>query len=75
MPELLVGSYDGAEICDLVGLYMLNVLINEFGKERVGLYRDDALVLIKGKSGRIADKVRKKLYTIRKVQLEDHGPK
>jgi hypothetical protein len=56
--------YDGAEICDLVGLYMLNVLTNEFGKERVGLYRDDGLVLIKGKSGRIADKVRKKLHTL-----------
>jgi hypothetical protein len=62
MPELLVGSYDGAEICDLVGFYMLNALINEFGKERVGLYRDDALVLIKGKSGRIADKVRKVIH-------------
>jgi hypothetical protein len=43
---------------------MLNVLTNEFGKERVGLYRDDGLVLIKGKSGRIADKVRKKLHTL-----------
>jgi hypothetical protein len=57
-----MGSYDGAETCDLVGLYMLNVLTNEFGKER--LYRDDGLVLIKGKSGRIADKVRKKLHTL-----------
>jgi hypothetical protein len=59
-----MGSYDGAEICDLVGLYMLNVLTNEFEKERVGLYRDDGLVFIKGKSGRIADKVRKKLHTL-----------
>ena len=62
--DVTMGSYDGAEICNLVGLYMLNVLTNEFGKERVGLYRDDGLVLIKGKSGRIADKVRKKLHTL-----------
>ena len=59
-----MGSYDGAEICDLVVLYMLNVLTNEFGKERVGLYQDDGLVLMKGKSRRIADKVRKKLHTL-----------
>jgi hypothetical protein len=50
--DVTMGSYDGAEICDLVGLYMLNVRTNEFGKKRVGLYRDDGLVLIKGKSGR-----------------------
>ena len=62
--DVTMGSYDGAEICDLVGLYMLNVLTNEFEKERVGLYRDDGLVLIKGKSERIADKVRKKLHTL-----------
>ena len=62
-------------MCDLVGLYMLNVLTNEFGKERVGLYRDDGLVLIKGKSGRIADKARKKIaHIIRTVQLENHRP-
>ena len=62
--DVMMCSYDGAEICDLAGLYILNVLTNEFGKERVGLYRDDGLVLIKGKSGRIADKVRKKLHTL-----------
>jgi hypothetical protein len=43
--DVTMGSYDGDEICDLVGLYMLNVLINEFGKEHVGLYRDDGRVI------------------------------
>ena len=33
-------------------------------KKLVGLYRDDGLVLIKGKSGRIADKLREKLHTL-----------
>ena len=27
-----MGSYDGAEVCELVGLYLLNLLTNEFGK-------------------------------------------
>ena len=59
-----MGSFDGAEICDVVGLYILNVLSKRFGKEYVGLYRDDRLVIIKGKSRRIADKVRKELHIL-----------
>ena len=35
------GSYDGAEICELVGLFILNKLGQKFGKENIGLYRDD----------------------------------
>jgi hypothetical protein len=34
------------------------------GKENVGLYRDDGLMLLHGKSGRLADKARKTLHTI-----------
>ena len=36
-----MGSYDGAEICDLVGLYILQVLGEKYGKDKIGLYRDD----------------------------------
>ena len=41
------GSYDGAEICELVGLFTLNHLGKTFGKENMGLYRDDGLAIIK----------------------------
>ena len=57
-----MGSYDGAEICELVGLFILNHLGNSFGKENIGLYRDDGLAIIKNKSGRLADKTRKELH-------------
>ena len=43
-----MGSYDGAEICELVGLFILNNLAERFGKESVGLYRDDGLLILKG---------------------------
>ena len=42
-----MGSYDGAEICELVGLFILNHLGKSFGKENIGLYRDDGLAIIK----------------------------
>ena len=34
--DVTVGSNDGAEVCELVGLYLLNLLTNEFGKRDIG---------------------------------------
>ena len=39
--DVTMSSYDGAEICELVGLFILNKLGQKFGKENIGLYRDD----------------------------------
>ena len=52
-----MGSYDGAEICELVGLYTL-------GKEKIGLYRDDGLAVFKDISGSRADSIRKEITNI-----------
>ena len=42
-----MGSYDSAEICELVGLYLLH-LVNQANLYLiVGLYRDDALAITK----------------------------
>ena len=62
--DVTMGSHDGAEICELVGLFILNHLSKKFGKESIGLYRDDGLALIKSKSARVADKTRKELHKI-----------
>ena len=59
--DVTMGCFDGAEICELVGLYILNDLSRKFEKDFVGLYRDDGLALIKGKSGRVIDNARKDL--------------
>ncbi len=60
--DVTMGSYDGAEICELVGLFILNKLGQKFGKENIGLYRDDGLAIMKNKSARLADKTRKELH-------------
>ncbi len=60
--DVTMGSYDGAEICELVGLFILNKLGQKFGKENIGLYRDDGLAIMKSKSARLADKTRKQLH-------------
>ena len=60
--DVTMGSYDGAEICELVGLFILNKLGQKFGKENIGLYRDDGLAIMKSKSARLANKTRKELH-------------
>ena len=43
--------YDGAEVCELVGSYILNQLSTVMRNELVGLYRDDSLGIMKKMSG------------------------
>ena len=38
-----MGSYDGAEISELVGLYMLHKLEDIIPQKHLGIYRDDGL--------------------------------
>ena len=56
-----MGNFDGAEICELVGLYALNKLCERFGNNNMRLYRDDGLALIVSNSQRLADRARKDL--------------
>ena len=39
--HVTMGSFDGTEVCELVGLYLLDKLSKLLGKDIVGLYRDD----------------------------------
>ena len=40
--DVTMGSFDGAETCELVGSYLLSKLTPEYGND-IGLYRDDGL--------------------------------
>ena len=59
-----MGSYDGAEVCELVGLYLLSQLTVLTGNEFIGLYRDDGLAISPCTSGHLADQLRKKIVAI-----------
>ena len=54
-----MGSYDVADICELVGLYILSILGKVYGIQNVGLYRDDGLACLHKISGPASDKIRK----------------
>lgn len=44
MFNVMMGSYDGAETCELVGVYTLSLIVAKL-KDRVGLYHDDGLAV------------------------------
>ena len=46
-----MGSYDGAEVYELVGLYFLGKPALLIGAKSVGFYRDDGLAVIHQANG------------------------
>ena len=59
--DVPMGSYDGAEVCEIVGLFILNTISNVLEKGNVGLYRDDGLVVIRNKSPSETERIKKQL--------------
>ena len=45
--DVTMGSFDGAETCELVGCFLLPLLTKKYG-QNIGLYRDDGLAAFNG---------------------------
>ena len=54
--DVTLGSFDGMEVCELVGLYLLDILREEFDDNKIGLYRDDRLSCFPNLSGPKSEK-------------------
>ena len=61
--DVTMGGHHGAEICELVGLFILDGLHAIFNPKWVGLYRDDGLAVVRRSAGRHIENMCKK-YTI-----------
>ena len=59
--DVTMGAYDGAEVCELVGLFILNEIEKLIEQSDIGLYRDDGLAVV-NMSGPQIEKLRKKLF-------------
>jgi hypothetical protein len=59
--DVAMGSFDGAESCELVGLYMLSQMSSL--NMTAGLYRDDGLGICRG-AARSVDRVRKEIHEL-----------
>ena len=69
--DVTMGAYDGAEVCELVGCFLLSQITERYNTQDIGLYRDDGLAIFKNISGHQSEKIKKEFQTIfRKNNLE-----
>ena len=59
-----IGCFDGAEVCELVGSFILQQLSQLFEDQLVRLYRYDSLAIFKGLSGSETKRVKKKIIKV-----------
>ena len=73
MFDVTMGSFDGAETCELVGLFLLYKIIGFIPIEKVGLYRDDGLIILDNPDGPSVERIRKN-YTQFSKQRASKSP-
>ena len=49
--DVTAAAYDGAEVCELIGIYMLHLIGKKYDSKNIGLYRDNGLAVFKNVSG------------------------
>ena len=52
-------SYDGVEVCELIGIPMLSLTSNKYNPNNIGLYRDEGLAVFKSTSGPQSEKIKR----------------
>ena len=67
--DVTMGAYDGAEVCELIGLHLLNQVKEFLPYLDFGLYRDDALSAYKHTSPANAERTKKRLIKL----FKDNG--
>ena len=54
-----MGAFDGPEVYETVGNFLLYQLSKNYNKKDIGLYRDEGLTVFKNASGSKAEKIKK----------------
>ena len=62
--DVTMGSLDGAETSEIIGLYLLSKIKKIIPQQYLGLYRDDGLAVINKTNGQRLDKIRKQLHSL-----------
>ena len=67
--DVTMGSFDGAEVCEMVGLYILYILSTKYGRNHNGIYMIDGLACFENVSGPKADQIRKGFINISRKEF------
>ena len=67
--DVTMGSFDGADVCELVGCYLLDYQLSSLiGRGNVGLHRDDGLAAINSSNEPVLYKTRKNIIALFKKE-------
>ena len=64
LSDVALGVYDAAEVCELVGTFLLEKISEICNEGDIGLYRDDGLAIFRNKSGTQLEKIKQKLQRL-----------
>ena len=56
--DVTMGAYDGEEVCELIGIYMLHLIWKKYESKNIELYRADGLAVLKSGSGPASEKIK-----------------
>ena len=59
-----MNSHHRAELCELVGLFLLHELSTIIPKKLASLYRDDGLAILRNSSGPNTDQIKKRIIKL-----------
>ena len=59
--DVSMGVFDGAEVCELIGLCIISTINESINSVSIGLYRDDGLAVLKSATGSESERMRKRL--------------
>ena len=59
-----MGSYDGADLCELIDIYIESLLEGTLEKDQMGLYQDDGIIILRNTNSQQTDKIGKKILSI-----------
>ena len=71
MFDVTVGTYNGVEVFELAGSFLLYVLSLKYNKTNIGLYRDDGLAVFRNICCLHCEKIKKEFQNL----LRQHGLK
>ena len=75
MFDVTIGSFEGAEACELVGLFILNDLANKYGTNNIGLYREVGLTIFRNTTGPQAERTEGNNNKLQGTRTEDNNSK
>ena len=55
---MFLWGYDGTEICELVGIFLLSLIGKKYDSEKIVLYRDDGLNVFRNAKGPELEKIK-----------------